>query len=244
MDWTTKPIENRQDLEAFLEVHQDYLSGDRIVEVVQRIPELLRDTLVARYLQGVVYYHLQFKKAEEERDWTGAYDGFKLLLKEVGQTSDEHPLLSFYIPDYVFLAARNAGEPEAALRTYCDDAIRGARRSPQPVRSQLRGFILFNWARTMVLTLAPRLDGEEKELLLEEAYDDFCEAVASRIRYYEAMEAGGDAEALKTAATQVWRCREDFPKLFPGRPLEDCPVSAELHAETARLADPQFRLPK
>ncbi len=217
-------IESLEDLNFVVEHHSPLLHEDRIIPLVQSIPAALAELPQTRFLQGVVLYHLQHKKEDKEKDWASAYEKFAALLPE----AEAGGFLGFYIPNYCFLSLRNHNKHDPLLKEFFEKAKQGAERMEEPIRSQLLGFILYNYGRLLL---------SQNAVLAVEKY---IEAGRARIRFYESIKSTADEIELLSAATQVWKIREEWERSLPHCNIYFCTVSQELFDEVAKLSDPKF----
>ncbi len=226
-------IETLEDLDFVVEHHSALLSGNKIIGIVHSIPPALEQTPQARFLQTVLFYHKQHHR--KVKKWGVASGRFaKLPAPEKGT------LLGFYQPNYSFLSLRNAGGGQEELQKLYEQAMESADAMPEPVRSQLRGFALFNYSRLL-------LKFQENEKALEH----YIEAAKARMSYYEEMKTVyfsthdyHDHVTLCGAATQVWKMREDWGTFLPDMNIDMCPVTKELYDETKKIADTNFSVKK
>lgn len=224
-------VGSEEDLNALVENHQSLLPGDRIVGIVDAIPAQFKDYLQTLFLQGVVYYHLQHKS--NVPDWQGAYDRF-VDVTQCNSYPPGNPLLMFYIHNYCYLSLRNANGNQTTLYLHYKAAKEAVEQVAEPLQSQLLGFLEYNNSRWYL-----------KNGFKVEALPHYQAAVAARIRWYTHVR--DHKQGLKTiqaAATQVWKCRNDFPTFFPETPLEACGISDELFEEIMPLAGPKFSAAK
>ncbi len=227
-------IETEADLDFIVEHHSALLSGDRIIPIVANIPPAFAELPQTRFLQAVVFYHLQHKEKVEQK-WVEAHQQFSQLPEgEIGTH------LGFYIPNYKFLSLRNAnGDPEELERIFTQTK-EAAEKMPEPERQQLLGFILYNYARLLI-----KLQREERQ-----AADMYIKAGAARVAYYEAIRDTADDREKAAAAKEVWKIRQDWysaknPKGFlPNTDISECPISETLFEEVELLADKNFSATK
>ncbi len=221
-DWK---VETSGDLDELVERHQGLLSGDVIIGVVDAIPAKFQYDPRVELLRAVVFYHLQHKAGEEAK-WSEAFDRFNRV-----ETVGTSALSRFYIYNYRFLAARKARLGPSTLSGSFAHAGEAAQEIDAPLKNQLLGFLLYNYARYLLEIPKP-----------QSALSYYIQAAGYRVLWYQHFrDTCADAAALKMAATQVWKMRKDFEGLFPGEDINQwCGVSVELFNEVTPLADPNF----
>lgn len=224
-------VETPADLVRLVERHQDFLSNDAIVGIVDGIPAGLTGTPEARFLRGVVAYHLTHKAAE--KDWTGAGERFTGL---PAAPLGSH--LEFFRVNYLFLVHRNIGDPFEVLLPLAFHAVLAAQSVAEPFRSQLQGFVFYNWARFLLNSQPDPAAQAYLKTWPAAPADYYIHAGKLRIAYYTQVRGDADKDMVKNAATQVWKIRKDWAGFLPAVPVALCPVDEVLYAETGALADP------
>lgn len=238
-NWLTEPPGNEDDMNLLVAGHQALLSADVIVAVVRNLPLALRDSVQGKFLEAVMYYHLQHRVTDGESDWEGARQKFHKLLTKTGNVVQHDggggtPLLRWYVKNYHFLSCRNLGMGSDLLQADFEALRNDAERMGGPVRQLLLGFALYNWARLLL-----------KEVRVSEAAAYYILAGVARVQYYLIVKQGDDVGEIKRAATQVWKIHADWEKgLLPTDGLGFSPVPPPLFDEVAALADPTFSAKK
>lgn len=234
-------------LNEVLRNHSALLQGDApLIGIV----EGLRDHSGIQYIQinvlkHIVYYHEQHQAQNSGGvpDWQGAYRYFFDMLatsedeakaQQIGIKLKPLPnLVLFYVHNYCFLALRNANGDPDVIEEHYKQAMATTRKIPPPVRHQLRGFIVYNHSRLLL-----------KQKQTDAAKKEYIQASEARVKWYvHVRDSGADADAIKGAATQVWKMRKDWPGFF-GDILDELAITPALFEEVAKLADPNFSATK
>lgn len=241
---------NSRTLNELIRNHSALLQGDApLVKIVAKIREeslaMLGHQFYVDLLAAIVHYHEQhqLQQQKEQPDWQESYRLFASFIvtpedeakaKQIGLRIKPLPnLVLFYVHNYCFLALRNANGDQGVIEDHFKKAMAVTRKIPPPVRHQLRGFIVYNHSRLLL-----------KQKQMDAAKKEYMQASEARVKWYEHVrDSGTDADAVKGAATQVWKMRKDWPGFFGNDP-DELPITPALFEEVAKLADPNFSATK
>ena len=219
----TGAASDKEVLARLIEAHQDLLPDHRMQGVVDQLPVEVSGTPEVAFCQAVAYYDKQHK--ETKKDWETCLKLFAAI------NAGENKLLEFYKQNYCFLSGRNAGSTYyAQLDFYYLVAYQLAKQFEPRLQHRLLGFLVYNLARH-------RLQNEKK---VDEARQLYIEATQMRLAYFQDITTDLEAtpEARKSAAIQLWKCRNDYTGLFK----EEVPVEFPVNEARQQMLNDEYEI--
>lgn len=212
-------MSNVLDLDELVRIRQSLISQGTLSERLQNLRTVDPSTEIDprfTFLETVQHY------SDAVNSGTADSVEWVRLLSEFGIIEGSTPTLQFYLPNYMLLCARNAGPPNDAkvpdlFRTAADAAL----KLPEAEQNEALGHLQYNVARWIL-----------KKNRREDALAHWQSAAAYRFHFYALLKMRKALRAEQLAAAQqLAKLRKDFAGFFPGTDVDECCVTADVHAE-------------